>query len=58
MQETHKDMAKSTIRGGDCGDYDYNDLYDIKHTGQLQQYLTNPGHSKLTSRSAVQFMQR
>jgi len=30
------------IRGGDCGDYD--DLYNIKHTGSLQQKTKDPGH--------------
>ena len=46
MQETHKDMAKSTIRGGDCGDYDYDydDNCEIKHTGRLLQQPTKPGH--------------
>jgi len=41
-------QTKSRIRGGDSGDYDYNydDYYDIKHTGRLQQYPTNPGHSQ------------
>ena len=46
---SHRELAKkSRIRGGDSGDYDYNydDYYDIKHTGRLKQYPTNPGHSQ------------
>ena len=35
-------QTKSSIRGGDCGDYDYDDHCDIKHAGQLQQQPTNP----------------
>jgi hypothetical protein len=31
-------------RGGDFGDYDYDDHYEIKHTRQLQQQPTNPDH--------------
>ena len=31
--------TKSSIRGGD-----YDDHYNIKHTGQLQQQPMNPGH--------------
>ena len=34
-------QTKSSIRGGDCGDYDNDDHY---HTGRLQQQPTNPGH--------------
>jgi len=44
QSESHKELAKSSIRSGDCGDYDYDDHYDIKHTGRLQQQPTNPGH--------------
>ena len=39
-------QTKSSIRGGDYGVYDYDDHYDIKHTGRLQQQLTNPGHQQ------------
>jgi len=41
---TKRWQTKSSIRGGDCGDYDYDDHYDIKHNGRLQQQPTNPGH--------------
>jgi len=40
---TRRWQTKSSIRGGD---YDYDDHYDIKHTGRLQQQPTNPGHSQ------------
>jgi len=41
--ESHKKwQTKSSRCGGDCGDYD--DHYDIKHTGRLQQQPTNPDH--------------
>jgi len=41
---TRRWQTKGSIRGGDCGDYDYDNHYDIKHTGRLQQQPTNPGH--------------
>jgi len=37
-------QTESSIRGGDCGDYDYDDHYDMQHTGRLKQQPTNPGH--------------
>jgi len=43
------------MRGSDCGDYDCDDHYHIKHTWQLQQQPTNSGHSQteITFCSAV-----
>jgi hypothetical protein len=37
-------QKKSSIRGSDHGDYDYDDHYDIKHTDRLQLQPTDPGH--------------
>jgi len=41
---TKRWQTKSSIRGGVCGDYDYNYQYGIKHNGRLQRQPTNPGH--------------
>jgi len=37
-------QTKCPIRGGDCGDNVYDDHYNIKHTGSLQQQPKDPGH--------------
>ena len=41
---TKRRQTKSSTPGGDCGDYDYDEHYNIKHSGRLQQQPKNPGH--------------
>jgi hypothetical protein len=55
---TKRWQTKCPMRGGDCGDYDYDDHYGIKHSGLPQKQPSNPGHSQTDStfRSPVRAM--
>jgi hypothetical protein len=54
---TERWETESCIGGGDCGDYDYGDHYDIKHTSSFGNSIRTQATSKLTSPSPVQFVQ-
>jgi len=50
---------KSSIRGGDCGDYDYgcDDRTTLNKLAHYNNSLLTQATRKLTSPSAVQFVQ-